>query len=235
MKHYLNSAPKIIDFMQWSLVFLIKYPKATKRLDFCVTSQLMNSKRRASFCVALGKVMHNKKPKSFELNFYGCCEITIYFGFDDSFLLWPWNRIENDLEFKVCWPQFLKEFFGCFQSKDEKLNLFSTHAKDVEAGETKTIRINENLRYLLLAGGPKMWVFHIQAFVYALEFTSLILSSHKATRLTCEGQGWSSLILLTIIWKPFGYSEPWNLNHCPSNLVNLTIPFLAFFQFLFDF
>ena len=54
----------------------------------------------------------------------------------------------NDLEFKVCWPQFLKEFFGCFQSKDEKLNLFSTHAKDVEAGETKTIRINENLRSL---------------------------------------------------------------------------------------
>ena len=154
-----NSAPKIIDFMQWSLVFLIKYPKATKRLDFCVTSQLMNSKRRASFCVALGKVMHNKKPKSFELNFYGCCEITIYFGFDDSFLLWPWNRIENDLEFKVCWPQFLKEFFGCFQSKDEKLNLFSTHAKDVEAGETKTIRINENLRSLLLAAGPKWWVW----------------------------------------------------------------------------
>ena len=122
------------------------------------------------------------------------------------------------------------KFFGCFQSKDEKLNLFSTHAKDVEAGETKTIRINENLRYLLLAGGPKMWVFHIQAFVYALEFTSLILSSHKATRLTCEGQGWSSLILLTIIWKPFGYSEPWNLNHCPSNLVNLTIPFWLFFS-----
>ena len=61
----------------------------------------------------------------------------------------------NDLEFKVCWPQFLKEFFGCFQSKDEKLNLFSTHAKDVEAGETKTIRINENLRSLLLAAGPK--------------------------------------------------------------------------------
>ena len=75
-----------------------------------------------------------------------------------------------------------------------------------------------------------MWVFHIQAFVYALEFTSLILSSHKATRLTCEGQGWSSLILLTIIWKPFGYSEPWNLNHCPSNLVNLTIPFWLFFS-----
>ena len=141
------------------------------------------------------------------------------------------------LEFKV-WPQFLKNLgvLNSFQSSlvDEKLNLFSTHAKirtqdaDVEEGETKTIRINENLRYLLLAGGPKMWVFHIQAFVYALEFTSLILSSHKATRLTCEGQGWSSLILLTIIWKPFGYSEPWNLNHCPSNLVNLTIPFWLF-------
>ena len=69
MKHYLNSAPKIIDFMQWSLVFLIKYPKATKRLDFCVTSQLMNSKRGASFCVALGKVMHNKKPKTFWVEF----------------------------------------------------------------------------------------------------------------------------------------------------------------------
>ena len=67
------------------------------------------------------------------------------------------------LEFKV-WPQFLKNLgvLNSFQSSlvDEKLNLFSTHAKirtqdaDIE-GETKTIRINENLRSLLLAGGPK--------------------------------------------------------------------------------
>ena len=62
---------------------------------------------------------------------------------------------------------FLKNLGGVvlnsFQSSlvDEKLNLFSTHAKirtqdaDVEEGETKTIRINENLRSLLLAAGPK--------------------------------------------------------------------------------
>ena len=132
----------------------------------------MNSKRRASFCVALGKVMHNKKPLLIFWDFFMDAAKSPYilglmtlFCFDHEMTYRKWLRIQGLASI------FLKNLGGVvlnsFQSSlvDEKLNLFSTHAKirtqdaDVEEGETKTIRINENLRSLLLAAGPKWWVW----------------------------------------------------------------------------